>query len=97
MVTDYDKPRSKPEASEHDSLTVLRPARDGGQDLLLEEDTDIADPIDLPGADPSGEVLQSRVLPQQADEFICTRCFLVEHKSRRLSRVCKKKGVTAEM
>lgn len=58
MATDYDKPRStNAEVLEGDSLRFLRPDRVGGQDLLLDEDTDTADPIELPGADLSGEVL----------------------------------------
>lgn len=88
MATDYDKPRTtNAEVSEDDSLGRLRPARDGGQDLLLDEDPDTADPIELPGADLSGEVLQAPILPKQVDEFICARCFLVEHKSRLASNV----------
>ncbi|HZM68427.1 MAG TPA: DUF4193 family protein, partial [Nakamurella sp.] len=38
--------------------------------------------IDLPGADLSGEVLTMPVVPRQADEFTCTSCFLVQHRSR---------------
>ena len=47
----------------------------------LEED-DTAEGIDLPGADLSGEVLTMPVIPQRADEFTCTSCFLVQHRSR---------------
>ena len=32
--------------------------------------------FELPGADLSGEELSVRVLPRQADEFTCSRCFL---------------------
>ncbi|WP_085243278.1 DUF4193 domain-containing protein [Mycobacterium europaeum] len=87
MATDYDTPRSNPEAPEEDSLNALRPARDLGQDSLLDEDIDTADPVELPGADLSGEVLQTQVLPPQVDEFICTRCFLVQHKNRLASNI----------
>ncbi|MGH3926127.1 MAG: DUF4193 family protein, partial [Pseudonocardiaceae bacterium] len=30
----------------------------------------------------SGEELTVRVLPKQADEFTCSSCFLVHHRSR---------------
>ena len=36
----------------------------------------------LPGADLSNEELTVRVLPKQEDEFTCSRCFLVQHRSR---------------
>lgn len=45
-------------------------------------DGDTAEGIELPGADLSGEVLTMPVVPQQADEFTCTSCFLVHHRSR---------------
>jgi len=39
-------------------------------------------PDELPGADRSDEELTVRVIPKQADEFTCTSCFLVHHRSR---------------
>ena len=36
----------------------------------------------FPGADLSGEELLVRVLPAQADEFTCSSCFLVRHRSQ---------------
>ena len=41
-----------------------------------------AESFELPGADLSGEELSVRVIPKQADEFTCTSCFLVYHRSR---------------
>ncbi|MCW2655442.1 MAG: hypothetical protein JWR32_6418, partial [Mycobacterium sp.] len=38
--------------------------------------------FELPGADLSGEELSVRVIPKQADEFTCSSCFLVHHRSR---------------
>jgi len=35
----------------------------------------ITKPIELPDADLSGEELSVRIIPKQADEFICPRCF----------------------
>jgi hypothetical protein len=36
----------------------------------------------LPGGDLSGEELSVQVLPKQADEFMCTSCFLIHHRSQ---------------
>ena len=36
----------------------------------------------MPGADLSGEELTVKVIPKQADEFTCSVCFLVQHRSR---------------
>ena len=37
---------------------------------------------ELPGADLSDEELVVRVVPKKADEFTCSSCFLVHHRSR---------------
>jgi hypothetical protein len=45
-----------------------------------------------PGADLGDEELAIRVVPKQADEFTCTRCFLVHHRSQladEANRVCR--------
>jgi hypothetical protein len=49
-----------------------------------------AESFELPGADLSGEELSVRVIPKQADEFTCSSCFLVHHRSRLAS---EKNGV----
>jgi ribosomal protein L37AE/L43A len=38
--------------------------------------------FELPGADLSGEELSVTVIPQRRDEFTCSSCFLVQHRSR---------------
>ena len=43
---------------------------------------DVAESLELPGADLSNEELSFRVIPRQADEFTCTSCFLVHHRSQ---------------
>ena len=40
------------------------------------------DVFELPGADLSNEDLSIRVIPRQADEFTCSSCFLVHHRSQ---------------
>ena len=85
ITTDYDAPRRSTldEEAETESLDALATAaKTAAQspDVDLEE-SDTAEGIDLPGADLSGEVLTMPVVPQQADEFTCTSCFLVHHSS----------------
>ena len=46
------------------------------------DETELAEDLELPGADLSNEELSVRVLPRQADEFTCSRCFLVHHRSQ---------------
>src|ERR1035438_2640747 len=43
---------------------------------------DVAESLELPGADLSNEELSFRVIPRQAVEFTCSRCFLVHHPSQ---------------
>ena len=83
MATDYDNPRTTDTATEHDhSLETLK-ARRAETTADLGDDTDpLEAEFDLPGTDPSGEDLLIRVLPPQVDEFTCTSCFLVQHRSQ---------------
>jgi predicted RNA-binding Zn-ribbon protein involved in translation (DUF1610 family) len=75
MATDYDTPRKTDDDLNEDSLEELKARR-----------TDKAagdnESLELPGADLSNEELSVRVLPRQADEFTCTSCFLVHHRSQ---------------
>ncbi|QHE72471.1 hypothetical protein GFS60_06112 [Rhodococcus sp. WAY2] len=41
---------------------------------------------ELPGADLSSEELMVKVVPKRSDEFTCTSCFLVHHRSRLAGR-----------
>ena len=85
VTTDYDAPRRSilgdvdPESLE--ALTAAATTAARSPDVDLEED-DTAEGIDPPGADLSGEVLTMPVVPRRADEFTCTSCFLVQHRSR---------------
>ena len=81
VTTDYDAPRrSTLQDVDTETLDALTAAARSPDVDLEEEDT--AEGIDLPGADLSGEVLTMPVVPQQADEFTRTACFLVQHRSR---------------
>jgi hypothetical protein len=46
------------------------------------DETELAESLELPGADLSNEELAVQVLPRQADEFTCSSCFLVHHRSQ---------------
>ncbi|MGW5152486.1 DUF4193 domain-containing protein [Rhodococcus koreensis] len=84
MATDYDAPRvTESDETSDTSLEQLTASRKDTQSPAVDvEDTDTAESFELPGADLSGEELTVRVLPKQADEFTCTSCFLVHHRSR---------------
>jgi Domain of unknown function (DUF4193) len=83
MATDYDALRKTEEDSPAESLEALQASRAGGTAALPDVDeADTAEGIDLPGADLSGEELNIVVVPEQADEFTCSSCFLVRHRSQ---------------
>jgi hypothetical protein len=82
MATDYDAPRKTDDHSDQDDLEELKARRATtavGRADLYEGDQG---PIEPPAADLSDEHLVVSVLPRQADEFTCTGCFLVQHRSR---------------
>ena len=67
MATDDDSPRSTEEELIDDSLEELQARRSEAQTGAVDEDeADLAESLELPGADPSGEVLTVRVLPSRA-------------------------------
>ena len=85
MSTDYDAPRTTTEEEPaNESLEAIR-AQHGTVAQAPEmdvDDADTAEGIDLPGADLSHEELRIQVVPEQEDEFICSSCFLVRHRSQ---------------
>ena len=83
MATDYDAPRKTDDDLSEDSLEELKARRaDKSSSSVDVDETDQAEGFELPGADLSGEELSVRVLPRQADEFTCSQCFLVHHRSQ---------------
>ena len=88
MATDYDAPRKSEEEQKEESLEARRLIA-GDQDKtsgkIDEDETELAESYELPGADLSHEELSIEVTPRQNDEFTCTSCFLVQHVSRRSS------------
>jgi hypothetical protein len=88
MATDYDASRKSEEEQKEESLEARR-LTSGEQDKTSgkvdEDENELADSFELPGADLSHEVLSVEVTPRQDDEFTCSSCFLVQHTSRRSS------------
>ena len=83
MATDYDAPRKTEEDSPAESLEALQASRGGALTAVIDLDEhDTAEGIDLPGADLSAEELTVIVVPEQSDEFTCSSCFLVRHRSQ---------------
>ncbi|MDC5699055.1 DUF4193 domain-containing protein [Intrasporangium calvum] len=83
MATDYDAPRKTDDDLSEDSIEELKSRRvDKSSSSVDVDETEQAEGFELPGADLSGEELSVRVLPKQADEFTCSRCFLVHHRSQ---------------
>jgi hypothetical protein len=83
MATDYDSPRKTDDDVDQDSIEELKARRNekssGSVDI---DEAEQAEGFELPGADLSNEELSVRVLPRQADEFTCSRCFLVHRRSQ---------------
>jgi predicted RNA-binding Zn-ribbon protein involved in translation (DUF1610 family) len=83
MATDYDTPRKTDDDLGEDSIEELKARRvDKSASAVDVDETELAESLELPGADLSNEELSVRVLPRQADEFTCSRCFLVHHRSQ---------------
>ena len=87
-TTDYDAPRRAIGTDlEEDSLEELRARRAATQSPSVDVDeADAAEAFELPGADLSDEELTVKVVPMLADEFRCSRCFLVHHRSQLAKR-----------
>jgi hypothetical protein len=80
---DYDTPRRSAVELDEDSLEELRTHRASAQSASVDIDEgEAADVYELPGADLSDEELTVTVVPMRSDEFRCSRCFLVHHRSQ---------------
>jgi len=83
MATDYDAPRKTDDDASEDSLEELKTRRaDTTSSVVDVDEADLAESHELPGADLSNEEFTVRVLPRQSDEFTCSSCFLVHHRSQ---------------
>jgi uncharacterized protein DUF4193 len=83
MATDYDTPRKTDDDINEDSIEELKARRvDKSAGSVDVDEFEQAESLELPGADLSNEELSVRVIPKQADEFTCSKCFLVHHRSQ---------------
>jgi Domain of unknown function (DUF4193) len=83
MANDYDAPRvTESDADESLEELTSRRSNDAATAVLDVDDGDTVDSFDLPDADIIGEELSVRIVPKQADEFVCSSCFLVQHHTR---------------
>jgi Domain of unknown function (DUF4193) len=82
-ASDYDARRvSDAETQEPFALRELAPTLPGSSTAIVDDDANDVPFFELPGADLSGEELSVTVIPQRADEFTCSSCFLVQHRTR---------------
>lgn len=83
MATDYDAPRKTDDDVTDESIEELKARRGDRVSASVDVDeTELAENLELPGADLSDKSLEVRVLPKQSDEFTCSECFLVHHISQ---------------
>lgn len=83
MATDYDAPRKTDDDLAEDSIEELRARRvDKSASSVDVDETELAENLELPGADLSKETIAVQVVPKQEDEFTCSVCFLVHHRSQ---------------
>ena len=83
MATDYDAPRKTDEELAEDSLEELKARRAEKTASAVDVDeAELAENLELPGADLSSENLTVTVVPKKLDEFTCMSCFLVHHRSQ---------------
>lgn len=81
MATDYDAPRKSDDDAE--SIQALQErVPDQLSGVVDVEDADNPGSFELAGQDLADLDLDVVVLPPQADEFTCTNCFLVKHRSQ---------------
>ncbi|OSC40190.1 DUF4193 domain-containing protein [Mycobacterium decipiens] len=81
--SDYDARRgSDADRADQSGLRELAPGLTRSSTAVVDEDPNDASCFELPGADLSGEELAMKVVPKRADEFTCSSCFLVQHRSR---------------
>jgi Domain of unknown function (DUF4193) len=82
-ASDYDARRvSDVETQDRSALRELAPNQPRSSTAIVDDDPNDLNYFELPGTDLSGEELSVTVIPQRADEFTCSSCFLVQHRSR---------------
>ena len=82
MTTGYQQPGTNQRRNRLGAAKI--PNRGAGQpDALIDTaEASLAEAYELPGAELVSEELDVEILAQQADEFTCSSCFLVRHRSQ---------------
>ncbi len=80
-ASDYDARRTA-DVESQDPSAIRELATTASSTAVVDEDPNDVLFFELPGADLSSEELSVTVIPQRADEFTCSSCFLVQHRSR---------------
>jgi hypothetical protein len=78
----YDESRRPVVDLEEDSLEELKAQRPAQSISADPDEPEAAQGLQPPGADLSDEEMTIEVVPMLADEFRCSRCFLVRHRSQ---------------
>jgi Domain of unknown function (DUF4193) len=78
-------PEEEDEAQVEASLDELI-AKKADRPASIDEDDDDDGVLALARGDESRESLTTKVMPVQANEFVCTSCFLVKHRSQLADR-----------
>jgi hypothetical protein len=85
-ATDYDARRAPdPEVADPSVIRELASNLPSATAAVTDEDPSEVIFFEAPDADLSGEELSVTVIPQRSDEFTCSSCFLVQHRSRMLT------------
>ncbi len=84
MASDYDEVRPEVKESQERSLEDLQTANapDARSVVTELEESDAFDEGLTPGGEIVSEELIVQVIPQGRDEFTCSSCFLVRHRSQ---------------
>ena len=84
MATDYDELRSDVKEFQDSSLAALQSAQAPDALSVVREldETDDLEESHGPGGEFIAEELTIEVVPQAEDEFTCSSCFLVHHRSQ---------------
>ncbi len=84
MTTGYQRPRTKPRSPHtNGGANGAQRNNSGRTDALIDlAEAELAENYLLPGGELSPEEIEHEILAQQADEFTCSSCFLVRHRSQ---------------
>jgi hypothetical protein len=83
-TTDYDAPRGSVVDVDSESIEELKARRTPTHAYVDIDETD-PEGFELPGVELADEELSVAVVPMRTDEFRCSRCFLVHHRSQRVA------------